>query len=123
MNMTSIFKRSFRSVLRIAALGIAVSFGLGVGPAFAASTSTVQAPSDGVASTLKDAAITTKVKAKLMANGGLKKSDISVSTFNGVVTLSGVATTAAAKSLAEADAKSVENVKGVDASALAVPGK
>ncbi|MDB5815136.1 MAG: hypothetical protein JWM03_719 [Rhodocyclales bacterium] len=120
MNMTNAFKNSFRNVLTVAALSTAL--GLSLNPAFAADA-TAQPPSDGVASTLKDAAITTKVKAKLIADGGLKKSDIHVSTFNGVVALSGTATTAAAKSLAESDVKNVDDVKGVDASALVVSGK
>jgi len=123
MNMTNAhptntLKRSIRSALTVAALSTAL--GLGLSPAFA--DTPAQPPSDGVVSTLKDAGITTRVKAKLMADSGLKKSDIHVSTFNGVVALSGTATTTA-KSLAEADVKSVDDVKGVDASALVVSDK
>lgn len=117
MNTNIIGKKSLRSVLRVTALGVVLSFGAGI--AHAAD----EPHSDGLVSTIADAAITTKVKAKLLSDSGLKKSDISVSTFNGVVTLSGSATTAAAKSKAEADAKAVSDVKSVDASALSVAGK
>ena len=117
--MTMTNTRSFRSALTVAALS--TTLGLALSPAFA--DTPAQPPSDGVVSTLKDAGITTKVKAKLMADSGLKKSDIHVSTFNGVVALSGSAANSAAKSLAEADVKSVDDVKGVDASALVVSGK
>jgi len=111
MHMTFI-----RNALSIAAL----STGLLAAPAMAADA---QPHSDGVVSTISDAAITTKVKAKMLNDKGLKNSDISVSTFNGVVELSGTATSASAKAQAEADAKSVESVKSVDASALIVSPK
>ncbi len=68
MNMTNTFKNSFRNVLTVAALS--TTLGLGLSPAFA---DTAQPPSDGVVSTLKDAGITTKVKAKLMADSGLEE--------------------------------------------------
>lgn len=115
MTMTST-RKNLRSALIIAA----ASAGLLTAPAFAADAA--KPASNGVAATVNDAATTTKVKAKLLGNSALNKSDISVSTFNGVVALSGVATTAAAKAHAEADAKSIANVKSVDASALTVAG-
>ena len=103
------------------ALGITVlSAGLLATPAMAADA---QPPSDGVVTTISDAAITTKVKAKMLADKGLKDTDISVSTFNRVVALSGTAPTESAKAKAEADAKSVDSVKGVDASALVIAPK
>jgi osmotically-inducible protein OsmY len=117
MNMTDKFKRALRHAVQAAAISTALGLGLGAAPALAADAS------DGVASTLKDATITTKVKAKLLANKTLQKSDISVSTFNGVVMLSGVAVNASAKAAAETDAKSVADVKSVDASALTVASK
>jgi len=61
-----------------------------------------------------DTAITAKVKAKLMGEHSLKKSDISVTTTNGVVTLDGSASSSKAKALAEAATKSVDGVKSVD---------
>lgn len=73
-----------------------------------------KAHSDGVGTAIADAAITTKVKGKLMAEEGLKKSDITVTTTNHVVTLDGSATSADAKTLAETTVKTVDDVKSVD---------
>lgn len=61
-----------------------------------------------------DAAITAKVKAKMMGESALEQSHISVTTTNGVVTLGGSASSSAAKSAAEATATAVEGVKSVD---------
>ncbi len=49
-----------------------------------------------------------------MGDDRLKKSDISVTTTNGVVTLEGTATSSKAKSTAGTLAKSVEDVKSID---------
>ena len=73
----------------------------------------------GVAMT--DTSITAKVKAKLMAEDGLKKSDISVTTTNGVVALHGSASSSDAKALAGTTAHSIDGVKSVD-NDLATPG-
>jgi len=61
-----------------------------------------------------DTAITTKVKAKFVGENQLKNSDISVTTTNGVVTLTGSAANSDAKSRAEALATVVDGVKSVD---------
>lgn len=106
-------KTAFRTMLIAAAFGAS----LAAGAAIAATTDAAAAPqphSDGVAATITDAAITGSVKARLMGNSNLKKSDISVTTTNGVVTLSGTASSAKAKSLAEAQAKAVQGVTSVD---------
>ena len=73
-----------------------------------------QAHSDGVVTAVEDTAITAKVNTRLAKDGALKHSDISVTTTNGVVTLTGTAVTARAKSIAEKDAKAVSGVKSVD---------
>jgi hyperosmotically inducible protein len=86
----------------------------GIGIAIAGDAPVAQAHSDGLVSTIEDTAITAKVKSRLMNEDTLKKSDISVKTTNGVVTLSGTATTSKAKSLAEEDARAIEGVKSVD---------
>jgi len=78
-----------------------------------ADSSDPQPHSDGVGAAITDTAITAKVKAHLTGDQ-LKKSDISVTTTNGVVTLTGSATSSDAKSYAEAQAKSVDGVKSVD---------
>ncbi|MDR3390834.1 MAG: BON domain-containing protein [Sulfuriferula sp.] len=80
-----------------------------------------QAHSDGVGAAISDTAITAKVKARLMSESGLEKSKISVTTTNGVVTLTGSASNEQAKSLAEDKTKTIEGVKSVD-NALRTPG-
>lgn len=67
-----------------------------------------------------DSWITTKVKSKFAAAKGVKASDISVSTTDGVVTLTGSATSKAEKNRAVHIAKGVKGVKSVDASGLTV---
>ncbi|BDU20375.1 BON domain-containing protein [Dyella sp. GSA-30] len=67
-----------------------------------------------------DAWITTKVKSEFAANKAVKASDISVSTTEGVVTLSGTVATAKEKAHATAIAKKIKGVKSVDASGLTV---
>jgi hyperosmotically inducible periplasmic protein len=76
-------------------------------------SSNPQPHSDGIGATISDTAITAKVKSQLTGNQ-LKNSNISVTTTNGVVTLTGMATTSDAKSYAEAQAKGVDGVKSVD---------
>ena len=67
-----------------------------------------------------DAWITTKVKSELATAKGIKSIDISVSTMDGVVALTGTASSAAEKTKAEQIAKKVKGVKSVDASGLTV---
>jgi osmotically-inducible protein OsmY len=62
---------------------------------------------------IDDAAITASVKTRLAADDELKALDITVDTSNGVVTMSGVAPTAAAKDRATEIAKVVDGVKDV----------
>ncbi len=61
-----------------------------------------------------DATITTKVKAKLFKDSILKGFAISVSTFEGEVTLTGAVNTLAEKERAEALARSTYGVKKVN---------
>jgi hyperosmotically inducible protein len=65
-----------------------------------------------------DGWITTKVKAQLMATKGIPSTDISVTTTNGVVTLSGVVDSKAQVQKSIAVAKAVKGVNKVDSSAL-----
>jgi hyperosmotically inducible protein len=67
-----------------------------------------------------DAWITTKVKSEFAAKKSVKGSDISVSTTDGVVTLTGTVATAAEKKHASAIAKKIKGVKSVDDSGLTV---
>jgi hyperosmotically inducible periplasmic protein len=72
-------------------------------------------PTSADASTaVSDAAITAKVKAKYLDDKRLKNTDISVTTANGVVSLTGTAPTSDAKDAAEAIAKTVDGVLNVD---------
>jgi hyperosmotically inducible protein len=65
-----------------------------------------------------DTWITTKVKAELMTTKGISSNDISVTTKNGVVTLSGMVNTKAQLQKSVAVAKAVKGVHSVDSSAL-----
>jgi hyperosmotically inducible protein len=68
---------------------------------------------------VSDAWITTKIKTQLKTDHSVERgSDISVSTSEGVVKLSGTAASKDAKDQAEAIARNVKGVKSVDASSL-----
>jgi hyperosmotically inducible protein len=69
-----------------------------------------------------DAWITTKVKSEFGTTKGVDATDISVSTSDGVVTLTGNVATAAEKKHAERVAMKVKGVKSVDASGVVVGG-
>jgi len=86
----------------------------------ATSASTPSSSNETVPGKVDDTWITTKVKSKLAAAKGVKASDISVSTTDGTVTLTGTATSAKEKSHAVRLTKQVKGVKSVDASGLTV---
>lgn len=67
-----------------------------------------------------DTWITTKVKSELATAKGVKSSDLSVSTSDGVVSITGTASSAAEKSKIERVAKAVKGVKSVDAGGVTV---
>lgn len=73
-----------------------------------------------VGAAIGDAAITTKVKAKFATDDRLKGSDVSVTTNNGVVTLTGSASSSTAKEAAETLASNVSGVHRVN-NQLAAP--
>ncbi|HZR37844.1 MAG TPA: BON domain-containing protein [Nevskia sp.] len=93
---------------------LAAVLGLGGGVVFAAAGDETTPHSDGLGAAISDTAITAKVKARFLQERRLGKSDISVTTTNGVVTLTGTApdedTAGAARDLAAA----VDGVKSVD---------
>lgn len=99
--------KSFRRAL----IAVGLTAGLGLSAASFAASDT---HSDTVGAAITDTAITTKVKAKFIGVDRLKNSDISVSTANGVVSLTGTASSADAKSAAETIARSVDGVKSVE---------
>jgi len=72
------------------------------------------AHSDSVGAAIDDSAITTRVKASYLGDDRLKGSHIKVTTTNGVVTLTGSASSAASKDAAEQLAKGVDGVTSVD---------
>jgi hyperosmotically inducible periplasmic protein len=85
-----------------------------------ANTAPSSSSNETVPGKANDAWITTKVKSKLAAAKGVKASEMTVSTADGVVTLTGTATSTKEKSRAEHLAKEVKGVKSVDGSGLTV---
>lgn len=84
------------------------------------SNTPTQSSNETVPGKVDDTWITTKVKSKLAAAKGVKASDISVSTSDGVVTLTGTATSSKEKTRVEHLAKQTKGVKSVDGSGLTV---
>ncbi len=107
----------------VVVLAAVVGMGMSTGTALAAQQNPPTSDhSSSAGQAVSDAWITTKVKAELATTKGIKSTDISVKTVDGVVTLIGVLPTEIAVKKAVAAAKSVEGVKGVDASGLKVGG-
>lgn len=67
-----------------------------------------------------DAWITTKVKSELATTKGVSSTDISVSTTDGVVIVTGTASSAAEKTKVAQVAREVKGVKSVDTSGLMI---
>ncbi|HUB91010.1 MAG TPA: BON domain-containing protein [Dyella sp.] len=82
--------------------------------------STMSPSNETVPGKVDDGWITTKVKSKFAAAKGVRAKDISVSTTDGKVTLTGTATSKTEKNHAIRIAKGVKGVKSVDASGLTV---
>jgi hyperosmotically inducible protein len=97
-------------------LGIALALG-SVTAAYAAKPESTSMQ-DQSAQPGTDGWITTKVKAELMTTKGIPSTDISVTTMNGIVTLTGVVDTKAQVQKSVAIAKAVKGVQRVDSSAL-----
>jgi hyperosmotically inducible protein len=111
--------------LRKALFAAALVAGLGTVPfaqvnAQDSTPAAAKADNQTVAGKADDTWITTKVKSEFATKKAVKGSDISVTTTEGVVTLTGTVTTAKEKSSAEKIAKAVKGVKSVDASGLTV---
>ena len=97
----------FRSISAVSLVAM-----LSWGAAAAADTDQPHSATAGAA--ISDTAITAKVKAQYMNDARLKHSDISVSTANGDVTLTGSAASLEARSAAVELAQNVKGVKKVD---------
>jgi len=96
---------------RLIALAISASIGAGT-VAYSAPDSTDSSASVGAA--VSDIAITGQVKTKFATDHRLKGSDVSVTTNNGVVTLTGSAPNSTAKDAAESLASNVSGVRSVN---------
>ncbi|MBN8481163.1 MAG: BON domain-containing protein [Xanthomonadales bacterium] len=109
------------SNLKRVVFGLALAVG-----ASACAYASPMTPADGNAADQKseqpisDTWITTKVKADLATTDGVKSSEISVETTNGVVTLIGVLGSDTAVEKAIAVTKAIKGVKSVDSSGLKV---
>lgn len=106
-------------VLNRAVLGLAFV----VGASGAAMAAGPQTPAGNAADQkseqpVSDTWITTKVKADLATTDGVKSTDISVETTNGVVTLIGVLDSKIAVEKAVATAKGIKGVTKVDSAGL-----
>jgi len=112
MNIYTTDKISSRSLLLAA--GLVAGLGFGVTAIAADMTPAPAAHSDSMGTAVSDTDITAKVKSKFSGMKSLKGSDISVTTTDGVVMLTGTATGSKAERAAESLAKSVDGVKSVD---------
>jgi len=100
-------RRTLVSVSVAAALSVCMAAG-------AAATGDPTAHSDSVGAAVTDTTITAKVKSSFLGDDRLKGSHIKVVTTNGVVTLTGSATSSDSKNAAEELAQSVNGVRSVD---------
>jgi len=114
---TSMNKTSHLSTL----LAVSAAFLLSAAPLTNAQAQTSSADNGMKAESnqpVTDTWITTKVKGELATTEGVKSTDISVKTVDGVVTLTGVLPTKVAVKKAIAVTRAVKGVKHVDASGL-----
>jgi len=103
---------TFRKTLVVAGLATAVTLGV-AGCGGSNDTAETSDASANLGTAIADTAITAGVKANLAIESFHEDSDISVTTHNGVVTLSGTVLNSEAKSGAERIAASVSGVKRV----------
>lgn len=106
-------------IASVTALALATSIAPGIAVAVDASSGD---HSSSAGQSVSDAWITTKVKSELATTKGVDSLSVTVSTANGVVTLTGVLPTKTEVRKAVAVAKSVKGVKDVDASGLKAKG-
>ena len=116
-NSRTLFRRTLIAAALVAGLGAA-----GASLADTGDSTAPPPPSDTMAAASTDTAITAQVKARYVADERLKASEISVTTTNGVVMLTGTVANSASKAVAVELAKGVEGVKNVDASGIAANG-
>lgn len=105
---------------------LATSISVAAAPAWAGVESAgtkLSGPAENAGAAIDDATITTKVKAAILAQSGLKTLQIHVKTSNGVVTLSGNVDTQAHSDLAASMAGAVSGVSQVTNHLVVKPGK
>jgi hyperosmotically inducible protein len=98
--------------MKMKAILVATVIGLGAAPLIS-QADTAPATKSEAGQYVSDSAITAKVKSALLAEKGLKSTDISVETQNGVVQLSGFVVSSAQTDQAVDVAKHVKGVKDV----------
>lgn len=98
--------------MKMKAMLVAATLALGSAPLLAQAEDTAAKKSEA-GQYLSDSAITAKVKSALLAEKGLKSTDISVETQNGTVQLSGFVASSAQIDQAVDVAKHVKGVKDV----------
>jgi len=98
----------------LVSLGVAAAMSVCMAAGAMAQEQTPTPHSDSVGAAVNDTAITAKVKSSFVGDDRLKGSHIKVVTTNGVVTLTGTATSSDSKSAAEDIAKAVSGVRSVD---------
>ena len=111
--------------LRKALFAAALVAGLGTVPfaqvnAQDSAPSSMKADNQTVAGKTDDAWITTKVKSEFTTKKGFKGSDLSVTTTEGVVAVTGTVVSEKQKTHAVSTAKAIKGVKSVDASGVTV---
>lgn len=108
-----------KTTTKLLAATLAMTFAASSSAVFADDMAKKANPADGKSEQpVSDTWITTKVKTELAATDGVKSTDISVETVNGVVTLIGVLDSSTAVDKAVAATKSIKGVTQVDSSGL-----
>lgn len=112
---------STRNTITSLAMGISLSFAAGSSLALAAGPATADEDhSSSMTEAVSDTWITTKVKTELATSKGVSSTDISVTTVDGKVTLTGVLSSKAEIDKAVTLTRSIEGVHDVDAAGLKV---
>ena len=109
---------NIKTTTKLLAATLAMTFAASSTAVFANDMKKANAADQKSEQPVSDTWITTKVKTELAATEGVKSTDISVDTVNGVVTLIGVQDSSTAVDKAVAATKSIKGVTKVDHSGL-----
>lgn len=123
MRNVSIFRKSMIAagvMMAVAAVPFSQVMAQDAASSSSSAASSMSSDNQTVPGKVDDAWITTKVKSELATAKNVKSTDISVSTTEGVVTLSGTVASAKQKKHVAHIAKQVKGVKSVDATGLTV---